>query len=181
MSLQTGAEIGRASQLIIDPRQLKIVAFYCKGPRLDVNPAILNVSDIREIGSIGLIVDSADVLMSPDDLVRLKEVLDFNFQLEGKTVVNESGHKLGQVTNYTLDGTMLYVMKIHVRPGGWRAWKVTELIIDRNQIIEVTDDEVVVSDARDKKKERVRVAAAPILDNPFRPQAESITTRHYEK
>src|SRR5688500_17926133 len=65
MSLQTGAPIAATDEFVIDPRQLKVVAFYCTGPRLDVTPAILTVSDIREIGNHGIIVDSADVLMSP--------------------------------------------------------------------------------------------------------------------
>src|SRR5688572_1495139 len=108
MSLQTGAKIAETDQFIIDPRQLKVVAFYCKGPRLDVNPAILTVSDIREISSIGVIVDSADVLVGPEDLVRMQDVLGFKFELDGKGVIDESGHKLGQVINYTLDSDSLY-------------------------------------------------------------------------
>src|SRR5687767_5560947 len=90
MSLQTGAQIAKTNTFIIDPRQLKVVAFYLSGPRLDVNPAVLNVADVREFGSMGLIVDSADVITAPDDLVRLREVLEFNFRLENKQVVTES-------------------------------------------------------------------------------------------
>ena len=167
MSLQTGAQIAQTGEFVLDPRQLKLVAFYCEGPRLDVNPAILNVSDIREIGSLGIIVDSADVLMSPEDLVRLKEVLEYHFNLDNKQVVTESGQKLGTVANYTLDSTTLYVVKLHVRPGLWQAWKTTELLIDRAQILQVTDDEVVVKDSTDKATKRANVAR-PVIDNPFR-------------
>ena len=167
MSLQTGAEIAATGEFVIDPRQLKVVAFYCNGPRLDVNPAILNVSDIREIGNLGIIVDSADVLMSPQDLVRLKEVLEYRFTFDGKSVITESGEKLGTVTNFTLDSTTLFIVKLHVRPGMWQAWKTTELIIDRSQIVHVTDDEVVVKDAADKNNVRAKAPRA-VIDNPFR-------------
>ena len=166
MSLQTGAQIAVTGEFVIDPRQLKVVAFYCNGPRLDVNPAVLNVGDIREIGNLGIIVDSADVLMSPEDLVRLKETLDYHFTFEGKQVVTESGQKLGTVTNFALDSTTLFVVKLHVHPGMWQAWKTTELIIDRSQIVHVTDDEVVVQDAVDKSAAHAKPHA--VIDNPFR-------------
>lgn len=182
MSLQTGAKIAKTGNFIIDPRQLKIVAFYCSGSRLDINPAVLTVSDIREISEIGLIVDSADVLVSPDDLVRLSDVLSFGFTLEDKQVIDESGRKLGKVDNYSLDPTTLYVIKLHVQPSFWQAWGTTEFTIDRTQIIEVTDTEIVVKDTRKKVTQKVRVAPTPMLDNPFKPkQAESTSFREPEK
>lgn len=168
MSLQTGARIAHTGEFVIDPRQMKVVAFYCEGPRLDINPSILNVSDIREIGGLGIIVDSADVLMSPNDLVRLQEVLDYRFQLDGKRVVTESGQKLGTVANFTLDSTTLYVVKLHVRPGMWRSLMSTEMIIDRKQIIQVTDDEVTVRDANSREEAQKSPEARHVIENPFR-------------
>lgn len=180
MSLQTGAQIAQTGEFVVDPRQLKVVAFYCEGPRLDINPAILNVSDIREIGSLGIIVDSADVLMSPEDLVRLKEVLEYRFNLENKPVITESGQKLGTVMNYTLDSTTLFIVKLHVRPGIWQAWKTTELLIDRQQILQVTDDEVVVKDATTKEK-RAAPATRAVIENPFRRAPVEGTSTHNDK
>lgn len=180
MSLQTGASIAQTGEFVIDPRQLKVVAFYCTGPRLDIVPAILNVSDIREMGSLGIIVDSADVLMSPKDLVRLKEVLDYRFTLDNKPVVTESGEKLGTVVNFTLDSTTLYIVKLHVRPRFWNAWTTAELLIDRMQIAQVTDGEVVVKDAKNRE-EKVRLRHA-VIENPFRrAPAEGAAGHHAEE
>lgn len=169
MSLQTGASIAETSACVIDPHQLKVVAFYCAGPRLDVSPAILVADDVREMSNIGIIVDSADVIVSPSDLVRLKPILSINFRLEGKRVVDDSGHKLGKLISYTLDSGSLYVIKIHVQPGFLQALKTTELTIDRTQIIEVSDTEVVVKSAKIKHESRdEKMASAPVLENPFR-------------
>ena len=168
MSLQTGSAIAQVSELIIDPRQLKVVAFYCEGPRLDVHPAILHASDIRELSDVGLIVDSADVIMQPDDLVRLKEILAFKFVLDHKQVATESGSKLGKVATFTLDNETLFIVKLHVRPGGLHAFKTTEFIIDRSQIVQVTDHEVIVKDLHDKVRDEEVAPVAPVLDNPFR-------------
>lgn len=178
MSLQTSAPIAQTSALVIDPRQLKVVAFYLAGPRLDVNPAILNVSDIREIGSMGFIVDSADVIMAPDDLVRLKDVLEINFQLDGKPVITQSGKKIGSVANFTLDSTTLYIVKLHVQPGLWQSFKNTELLIDRTQVVSVSDQEVVVKDLSDKEKATEHATSSPILENPFRRAPVESTSPH---
>lgn len=178
MSLQTGASIAATSSFIIDPRDLRVVAFYCEGPRLDIHPAILNVGDIREIGHLGAIVDNADVLMSPDDLVRLKEVLKFNFSLDNKPVIDQSNHKLGHVFDFTLDSKSLYVIKLHVRPGIWKSLQTTELLIDRSEVVEVTDADIVVKDTAIRKKEEKVVApvVAPVLENPFRRAPQPDTT-----
>ncbi len=179
MSLQTGAPIATTSASIIDPRELKVIGFYCAGQRLDINPAILLVDDIREIGSLGIIVDSADVFVAPDDLVRLKDVLSYHFQLEDKHVIDDAGNKLGKVASYTLDSESLYIIKLQVRPGIWQSLGTTELIIDRSQIIQVTDHDVLVKSARKKTSEH---AAAPVLENPFRSTpVEGAPTSHAER
>ena len=182
MSLQTGAPIAHTASFIVDPRNLKVVGFYCSGPRLDVNPAILVTTDIREIGGMGIIVDNADVLASPDDLVRLKEVLSYQFTLDQKPVVDQLGHKLGRVLDFTLDSKSLYIVKLQVRPSGvWNSLKTTQLMIDRTEVVEVTDSQIIVKHAA-IKEEATPAAAKPILQNPFRrAQAEGATTQSTDK
>lgn len=168
MSLQTGAQVGIATRHIIDPRRLNIVAFYCEGPLIGFEPAILYASDIREFSNIGFIVDSADNIMPPDDLVRLKEILDYKFELEGKQVIEEGGHKLGRVGGYTVDSESFYIVKLHVRPTLLQSLGQAELLIDRNQISEINDKHIVVRKASVRDDQRKRFASMPIMDNPFR-------------
>ena len=60
MSLQTGSELGRTVRPIINPRELSIVAFELHGINLDYDPSLLRINDIREIGPMGMIIDSSD-------------------------------------------------------------------------------------------------------------------------
>ena len=171
---------------IVDPRRLNIVAFYCEGPLIDFSPAILHTTDIREFSSIGLIVDSADNLMPPDDLVRLKEIMDYHFDLEGKQVVEEGGHKLGKVGGYTVDSESFYIVKLHVRPTFLQSLGRAELLIDRTQIREINDKQIVVRRATVQDEERSRFATLPSIDNPFRKTQHSIpeahgSTHHHKK
>ena len=152
MSLQTGAKIAETAQPIIDPRQLRIVALYCEGPRLDFHPAVLHVDDIREVGALGIIVDSADNLMSPEDLVRLQEVINFNFQLVGKRVKEDTGRKVGQVVDFAVDLDSFFVTKLYVQPSFLESLQMLQVIIGRSQVIEVNDKEIVVRSATVEQK-----------------------------
>ncbi|HSW81344.1 MAG TPA: PRC-barrel domain-containing protein [Candidatus Saccharimonas sp.] len=176
LSLQTGAELARTSQPIIDPRELTIVAFYCQGPLLDFNPAILHIDDIREFSNVGFIVDGADVIMPPDGLVRLQQVINFNFALEGKQVVDDTGRKMGKVSNYTVDGNSFYIRQIIVEPQIWQAWNTAEIRIGRQQIIEITDKQIIVKSPTIRKT--TPAVHHTLTQNPFKqaqPEASHAT------
>lgn len=181
MSLQTGTQVGMAVRHIVDPRRLNIVAFYCEGPLIDFNPAILHTSDIREFSSIGLIVDSADNIMPPDDLVRLKEILDYAFDLEGMPVVEEGGHKLGKVGGYTVDSDSFFIVKLQVRPTLLQSFGRAELLIDRTQIIEINDKHILVRRATVEDGQKARVSPLPHIDNPFRKATHGMPEAHGSK
>lgn len=178
MSLQTGTQVGTAVGHIIDPRRLDIVAFYCEGPLIDFAPAILHTTDIREFSSIGLIVDSADNIMPPDDLVRLKEIIDYHFELEGRPVVEEGGHKLGKVGGYTVDSESFYVVKLHVKPTFLQSFGRAELLIDRTQIREINDKQIIVRRATIQDEERTPFKPMPTIDNPFRKAPHTVPEAH---
>lgn len=181
MSLQTGTQIGMAVRHIVDPRRLNIVAFYCEGPLIDFSPAILHTTDIREFSSIGLIVDSADNIMPPDDLVRLKEILDYNFELEGMQVIEEGGHKLGKIGGYTVDSDSFYIVKLQVRPTLLQSFGRAELLIDRTQISEINDKHIVVRRATVEGGQKARFAPLPQIDNPFRKATRGMPEAHGTK
>jgi len=168
ISIQTGGHMGRVTSAIIDPRQLKIIAFRCEGPAIQIDPAILHSEDIREVSNLGLIINSTDNIMAVDDLVRLKEVMDLDFKLEDKLVVEESGHKIGKVTAYSVEVSSFYIIKLHVKPGLISSFKTTERIIDRNQIVEITPEKVVVKSATVKEEKPAAVRTMPVVENPFR-------------
>lgn len=170
MSLQTGGLLGTATTPIIDPRKLQIVAYYVTGPRIQ-EVSVLHVSDIRELGPLGFIVNGAESIMPLDeDLVRLQEVVNLHFTLVGKLVVDENKKKLGKVTEYTLESDSFTIQKFHVGQSMIKNIKNTNLIIHRSQIVELTDRQIVVRSAAVKE----RVGLAQVL-NPFRGTSGSLS------
>ena len=74
MSLQTGSELARTSREIIDPKNLSIIAYELEGQLLDQRPSLLRIDDVREIGPLGMIIDSTDEIIGIDDVITIKEI-----------------------------------------------------------------------------------------------------------
>jgi sporulation protein YlmC with PRC-barrel domain len=167
LSLQTGTPLGETTTPIIDPRQLYIPGFFCQGQRME-GATVLHSTDIREVTGMGLIVDGSHVLMQPDDLVRLQEVISFHFELIGKRVVDTRHRKLGRVSGYSIDSGSFFITKIHVQQPLFKNFLTGGvLMIDRTQIVEVNDKRITVHANEAKQK-----ATAKILENPFRNQPQ---------
>ena len=178
MSLQTGTELARTSQPIIDPRNLTIIALYVEGPQIDTNPSILHVADIREAGELGFIVNDSNVLMSAEGLVRLQEIIDFDFTLIATAVYDDHGNHLGKITDYTFEPTSYTIQQLYTHQSFFKSLSVISNIIHRKQIISVTKERVIVKSAtiKDKLVENAEVARAFV--NPFRGSQVEPTDRH---
>ncbi len=171
MSLQTGTELARIGQPIINPHNLKIVAFYVHGPLVDFEPAVLFADDIRELGELGAIVDSTDNIMPPDGLVRLEEVINYGFKLDNIHVVDDRKHKLGRVENYTLDPDTFMVQQLYLKPTLMKQFSLASLTINRSQIVSIDNQKIIVRapSVKDKVAKTVgNVAKSVPLENPFR-------------
>ena len=176
MSLQTGSEIGRTSGNIIDPRTLNILAFYVTGPQVATNPAVLHIEDIREYGDIGFIVDDSDKIMALDGLVRLQEVIDFQFDILTCQVVDKAGNKLGRVSDFSFEPNSFSVQNIYIQQSFLRSITTASNIINRTQIISVTKDKITVDSPTIQEKISKRADQASNFVNPFRsnPQTDHI-------
>lgn len=173
MSLQTGAQLAKTTSAIIDPRQLVLSAFYVEGSNLDSSPSVLHPNDIRELSDIGMIIDNAHKIMSLDGLVRLNEIIGFEFELLGLKVVDERGHKLGRVSGYSLDASSYSVMQVYTEQSLIRSFGTLGSTIHRTQIVSVSNDALVVQSptVRDEVK-KVTDDAKRAFTNPFRGSAQ---------
>jgi len=165
MSLRTGVQIAVALEPIINPHNLKVLGWWCN-PRGGRDRLVLLAEDVRELMPQGLAVNDDDVLSSTEDLVRHREILNIKFQLIDKTVRTKS-QKLGRVSDFSYNEGM-FVQKLYVaRPVTKIFSSQDTLLIDRTQILEVTDNYILVRDAEVKEaaKEMAVPAGAVISSN----------------
>ena len=145
MSLRTGGKIALALTPIINPDNLKIEGFYCEDS-FSKQQLILVSQDIRDHIKQGFVVNDHEVLAEAEDLIRLKDILETNFELLGKSVYTKAKKKIGKVVDYAVDSETLYVQKLYVGQSLLKNLNSGQLSVDRNQIIEITDKKIVIKD-----------------------------------
>lgn len=179
MSLQTGTKLAQTNSPIIDPSNLKIVAYEITGPLLNNKTVLLLTADIRELGKLGMIIDSNDEFIEPDDVVAVAKISSLNFKLNGLSVIDEARHKLGKVEDYSVDTDSYTIQHLHVKRGLLKSFSETELVIHRSQIVEINDDSIIVKSTAKKIAPAMVKPEQLSYINPFRsptPQADHTDT-----
>jgi len=149
MSLRTGGMVATADTPIINPNNLKLEGWYCHD-QFSKKTLILLTRDVRDLVPQGLAVDDYNVLAEPEELVRLKDVLHLNFELIDKQVITDNKRKLGKVGDYASDTTSFMIQKLYVNQPVYKNLSDGQLIVDRSQIIEINDRQIIVRDVDEK-------------------------------
>ena len=166
-SIQPGGKVARTTRALITPANLQIIAFEVSGPLVQQHPALMLLSDVRELSNMGFIVDDIDQFIAPTDVVRVNDVYQLKFDIIGKLVLDEKRHKLGKVIDFTIDTTQFLIMQLSVKRPLLRSFNDTEILVHRSQIIEINNDSIVVhSQAKAPEPELHEVVGSYI--NPFR-------------
>lgn len=161
LSLRTGGQVAKVVSPLFNPDNLKIEGFYCDD-RFSKQQLILLVQDIRDTLKQGYVINDHDVLVVPEELIRLKKVLRINYQLMDKPVYTPDKKKLGKVNDYAADSETMYVQKIYVGQSVLKTLSGGQLSIDRGQIIEITSRRIIVQDPL-QPLDAAAPAAVPVI------------------
>lgn len=167
MGLQTGTKLAQTKSPLIDPANLKIVAYIVEGPLLDEHPTFLRTIDIREQGDVGMIIDSSDEFIGVHDVISIEKLYDIGFTLVGTAVIDESKRKLGKIEDYSVELSSFVVTQLNVKRGVLKGLGDTSLIIHRSQIVEINDNNIIVRTTAEKI-EPVMQSERHTYINPFR-------------
>ena len=149
LSLRTGTPVATITGAIINPNNLKVEGFYCQD-RFDKKELIMLYQDIREVLPQGYVVNDHDVLVEPQELIRLKDVLDLEFELIDKPVITMSKQKVGKVSDYAVETETMFIQKIYVSQSIMKSFTGGSLSIDRNQINEITPRKIIITELAKK-------------------------------
>lgn len=158
LSLRTGTAVATVISPLINPDNLKIEGFYCQDTH-DKKQLILLCQDIRELLDRGFVIDDHDVLVEAEELVRLKKVIDIDYQLVGKHVVTVNKEKVGKVSDYAVEVNSMIVQKIYVSQSIMKSLTGGSLSIDRSQVNEITPKKVIINELTKKAPATAPAAA----------------------
>jgi uncharacterized protein YrrD len=146
LSLRTGNPIATATTPIFNPNNLKIEGFRCADKFNRKKNFILLYQDIRDVIGQGLVVNDHDALSDPADLVRMKDLLELDFQLVGKPVITVSKERLGKVNDFSAESETMFVQKLYVGQPLRKSLVSGSLSVDRTQIVEITNKRIIIQD-----------------------------------
>ncbi len=167
MGLQTGTRLAITKLPVINPGDLKILAYEVDGPLLSERPAYIRIADVRELSDVGMIIDSNDEFVGISDVISLQKVIELDFHLIGLDVIDELKHKLGKVNGYNVDTDSFVIQQLTVKRSIIKSLSEPELLVHRSQIIEITDSTITVKAAA-KKLEAIAKPKQMEYMNPFR-------------
>lgn len=176
MGLQTGTRLAVTKEPIIDPATLKIIAYEVDGPLLTEHPSFLRIADIRELSPIGMIIDSNDEFVGHDDVIEISKLLELGFKLIGVNVIDDTGKKLGKVIDYIIDTDSFFVQQLKVKQKMMKSLTNTELLINRTQIVEISNTTITVKSTRKKIKQTAKSEGLSFV-NPFKPVSPQTNTQ----
>lgn len=152
LSLRTGGQVATVIAPILNPANLKVEGFYCDDV-FESAQLILLTQDVRDRVGQSFVIDDHEVLVEPDELVRLKSLIDLQFSLIGKPVYTDKKRRLGKIVNYAVDSSALFVQKLYVSQSLLKSVSNEQLIVDRNQIVEINDKKIIIKDPLQGVKE----------------------------
>lgn len=158
LSLRTGGVIGIATEPIINPNNLKIEGWYAQN-QLEKGDFILPILEIRDFIAKGIVVNDHDALTVPDDMIRLRDILETRFELIGKVVITETKKRVGKVVDFAVDEQSNYVQKLYVAPPLFRGLTNDQILVDRSQIVEITDKKIIISDMQASVRSGLPIAS----------------------
>jgi uncharacterized protein YrrD len=167
MGLQTGTRLAITKYPIINPSNLKIIAYGVDGIMLNKKPSFLRIEDVRELSDIGMIIDSNDEFIEIDDVISIRKIIDLKFKLIGLDVIDDAKRKLGKVVDYSIDINSFLIQQLNIKQGIIKRLSNTDLLIHRTQIIEINDYSIVVKSTRKKLEPIVKTEQLNYI-NPFR-------------
>ena len=159
MSLRTGGQVATAHTPIINPNNLKIEGWYCQD-KFSKNTLVLLSQDVRDVIKQGIVINDHEDLSEVDELVRLKDVLDLQFELLGKPAVTVNKQRMGKVTDFAVEIETLYIQKIYLSQSLVKSLSGGTLSVDREQIVEITNCKIVIQDFF--KPTKAHVATVPL-------------------
>ena len=169
MSIQTGSEIAKTIRPIVDPKDLRILAYEVESDLAKSHdmPIFVRLADVRELSSMGFILDSIDDLIELNDVIKIKEVYGLGFDIIGIHVTDEKKRKLGKVTDFTVETGDFIIQQLVVKRPLLKSFNDTELVIHRSQIIEINPDSIVVHSAAEVPEPNLSEVSGSYI-NPFR-------------
>lgn len=143
----TLSKVGQIRQIVINPESGHILGFLISGGVLLSKQKVLSIVDIKTWDPEALITEYEKNLVSPAEIVRIKNILERKIDILNLPAKTESGKSLGQVENFLIDTETENVVKYYLKDflGKTRVMPADKVISIDKKIIFADDESEITS------------------------------------
>lgn len=152
-SIRDGSFIGRIADIVIDPATGKLLAYKMKSKN-----KIVSTIDIAGYTPLFLVARDSDVLISTEEIIKVKKILDERINVIENKVITKSGKRLGTCEDVIFDEETSSMIKIYVKANLFGSM-LRDLIIPSSSIVSITKQAIVVKDIGEKSKQKALAGA----------------------
>jgi uncharacterized protein YrrD len=139
-AVDTESKIGVIANLVIDPENGTLMGFLVSTGNLIGGKKVLSAVDIRDWDPNGIVTSSAENIVSIDEIVRIKQVVDQKIFLLGMSAKTENNKGLGKVEDLLIDTDTQSVVKYYLKDLLGK-----ERVISSNNVLKI-DKQVIFKD-----------------------------------
>jgi len=138
------AVLGFLRDVILNPETGDAIglSFYVVG--LKRKEMVVNALNIAGIGADFIMLESADNVSPPDEIIRIKEILDKDIEIVGSYVVDEDGRHLGKVRDWSVNLKTMRLERLYITPSSLVKLFAQDIIISANNIIKIEKGKITV-------------------------------------
>ena len=151
MGLQTGSQLAVIGEPVINPANLQIIAYSLENNSYSNEEMFVRIDEIRELSRLGFIIDSGEDFILPNDVIKIKDILDLDFHLIGMKVVDEKNNHIGKVVDFTMSLLNFSVQQIIIKRPFFKSLNNPELIVHRSQITKIDDEKITIHSETEEK------------------------------
>lgn len=151
-TLDEKEKIGLVKQIIVDKRNAKVLGFIVSiGSFLFGKNLFLSESDVLDVDINGITTQNKDNLIDPDEVMRVKKIVDERFSIFGLKATTKSKNKLGKISNFVIETNTLQIVKFYINT------MFEHKIIGHDKVYKITKKEVIFKDDVEKETIKVKV------------------------
>ena len=152
-SLEEKSKVGTIKRVVIDPTDACVAGFVVSSNYLSVKKLVVSWRDVTEIEPKALIIRSQECIVSLEEILRIKNIINSGFTLIDISVISTNNLKLGRVYDFNIDSETGALVNIYVKK-----FLGKKRIISRSRIIRIATHTITVRADNTKVLPLVRLA-----------------------
>jgi uncharacterized protein YrrD len=131
--------VGLVEMPVVFADDAKVIGFLVKMKGVFQGKKVVSFSDVVDLDTKGLVINSADSLLAVDEILRIKDILKSGFKLVGLPARTKNKKYIGRISDVVIETTSGDIIRLYVQS------LFDQRIFERSMIHDITSKEVILT------------------------------------